>query len=145
MRLCRRKERPIAYARRTIYQIIQCIISAAQPEQLREREKNPRTHTHKVRANLRARVRESEKCQLQLHAKSSALTLSFPTHYIHPAANRKSLARKGKVARRTLSLFRAPTTFVLRRPESESANPSLSGALSSGQKSRLRGRDKLPA
>jgi hypothetical protein len=88
---------------------------------LREREKICAcAHTHKVGANLRE-LRESEKCQgqLQLHAKSSALTLSFPTHYIlQPAENRSQEKEKLPVPL-FLSLERPPTTFAGARLQTE--------------------------
>jgi hypothetical protein len=88
---------------------------------LREREReSARAHTHKVGANLRE-LRASEKCQgqLQLHAKSSALTLSFPTHYILQQAENRSQEKEKLPVPLLLSLERPPTTFAGARLQTE--------------------------
>jgi len=119
MRLRWRKERPISCARRTIYQIILCIISRRKHCE-RERE-NPRARAHSQSGRKSRELRASEKCQgqLQLHAKSSALTLSFPTHYIlQPAENRSQEKEKLPVPL-FLSLEQPPTTFAGARLQTE--------------------------
>jgi predicted type IV restriction endonuclease len=73
----------------------------------RERGESARAHTHKVGAKI-ARTESERKVPRPVAVARQKQRAHFVfSHSLHSATSRKSLARKGKVARPSLSLFRA--------------------------------------